>query len=390
MHISKNAAMQIVGEISQLVKQNINLMDETGHIIASCDKSRIGDFHYGAYKIITECLDEYYLKKDDKERGMKQGINLPLELDGEIVGVVGITRSHDEVITAGRLIKKMTEILLMERRVSYHQLMDKRVKNAFFEEWLINDGYKNFDDLRERGKSLGIDIDKPGRIIIVSIDELDEYKDNQEGQSVIAKFENNVAAFLNRNGYKAHFRNASRQIILIDDMTTEKVIEFSNELADYIYEKQKLNLNIGIAGKSDDMHEAYIQAHRAWNAAAAEHEKIICYEDMSLELLVNCIPAKIKLEYITKLFKNSSVDEVKEYMSLLKAYYKEQGSIQAVSDSLYIHKNTLQYRIGKLKELTGYDVRKPSENPALYMAYLIMQDIEMEKSDTYALLHETK
>jgi carbohydrate diacid regulator len=50
----------------------------------------------------------------------------------------------------------------------------------------------------------------------------------------------------------------------------------------------------------------------------------------------------------------------------------------------------LQYRIGKLKELTGYDVRKPSENPALYMAYLIMQDIEMEKSETYALLHETK
>ena len=90
MHISKNAAMQIVDEISQLVKQNINLMDETGHIIASCDKSRIGDFHYGAYKIITECLDEYYLKKDDKERGMKQGINLPLELDGEIVGVVGL------------------------------------------------------------------------------------------------------------------------------------------------------------------------------------------------------------------------------------------------------------------------------------------------------------
>ena len=53
----------------------------------SNDKDMI-KFQYGAYKIITECLDEYYLKKDDKERGMKQGINLPLELDGEIVGVV--------------------------------------------------------------------------------------------------------------------------------------------------------------------------------------------------------------------------------------------------------------------------------------------------------------
>ena len=41
MHISKNSATQIVEEISKLVKQNINLMDETGHIIASRDKSRI-------------------------------------------------------------------------------------------------------------------------------------------------------------------------------------------------------------------------------------------------------------------------------------------------------------------------------------------------------------
>ncbi len=48
MHISKNSATQIVNEISRLVKQNINLMDETGYIIASGDKSRIGSFHYGA------------------------------------------------------------------------------------------------------------------------------------------------------------------------------------------------------------------------------------------------------------------------------------------------------------------------------------------------------
>ena len=64
MHISKTSATQIVEEISKLVKQNINLMDETGHIIASRDKSRIGDFHYGAYKIISENLEEYYIDED--------------------------------------------------------------------------------------------------------------------------------------------------------------------------------------------------------------------------------------------------------------------------------------------------------------------------------------
>ena len=75
MHISKTSATQIVEEISKLVKQNINLMDETGHIIASCDKSRIGSYHNGAYRIISENLDEYYIEEDDLSVGVKKGIN---------------------------------------------------------------------------------------------------------------------------------------------------------------------------------------------------------------------------------------------------------------------------------------------------------------------------
>ena len=85
--------------------------------------------------------------------------------------------------------------------------MNKRVRNAFYEEWLINGGYKNAD-LEDRGMALGIDINKPRRVFIASIDELDNLKDSQQGQSQIAKFETDVDAFLKRNNYKMHFRNA--------------------------------------------------------------------------------------------------------------------------------------------------------------------------------------
>ena len=85
MHISKTSAKQIVNEISKLVKQNINLMDEKGCIIASCDKDRIGQFHEGAFKIITEKLDEYYITDELATETARKGLNLPLELDGEIV-----------------------------------------------------------------------------------------------------------------------------------------------------------------------------------------------------------------------------------------------------------------------------------------------------------------
>lgn len=296
----------------------------------------------------------------------------------------------EEEITSGKLLKKMTEILLMESRANYRQLMNKHVRNAFYEEWLINGGYKNAD-LEDRGMALGIDINKPRRVFIASIDELDNLKDSQQGQAQIAKFENDVDAFLNINNYKMHFRNASRQIIIIDNMDTENVVKFAGELAGYVWEKDKFELNIGIdSAQSYDMHEAYVEAHRAWTAAAEKHEQIICYEDISLELLISNVPTEIKLEYLKKVFKDMDYNDVCENIALLKAYFNAQGSIQKAADNLYIHKNTLQYRISKLKEITGLDVRKPTESPALYLAYIITDELINEKYDLPLLLHNTK
>ncbi len=376
MHISKTSAKQIVNEISKLVKQNINLMDETGCIIASCDKDRIGQFHEGAYKIITEKLDEYYITDDLATDTAKKGLNLPLELEGEIVGVVGITGSYDEVINSGRLIKKMTEILLMEKRASYHQLMDKRVRNAFLEEWLINTGYVNYRELEERGMALNIDINRPRRIIIASVEELDRYKETQEGQSKISKFENAIDAYLNKIEGAIHFRNASRQIILVDRMATEQLVVFSKKMTKYVYDKVGFRLNIGIDGTDRDMHYAYIQANKAWESASDEGQDIVCYENMSFELVLSCVPTERKREYIGKIFNGCSHDEIKDYITMLNIYFKTDGSIQKTSDLMYVHKNTLQYRINKLKDISGYDVRKPSESAALYIAMRIAYDLD--------------
>lgn len=239
--------------------------------------------------------------------------------------------------------------------------------------------------------ALGIDINKPRRVFIASIDELDNLKDSQQGQSQIAKFENDVDVFLKRNNYKMHFRNASRQIIIIDNMDTENVVKFAENLAGYVWEKDKFELNIGIdSAQSYDMHEAYVEAHRAWTAAAEKHEQIICYEDISLELLISNVPTEIKLEYLKKVFKDMDYNDVCENIALLKAYFNAQGSIQKAADNLYIHKNTLQYRISKLKEITGLDVRKPTESPALYLAYIITDELINEKYDLPLLLHNTK
>ena len=376
MHISKVSAKNIVEEISKLVKQNVNLMNERGIIIASCDKERIGQFHEGAYKIITEKLEEYYISDEVATDTARTGLNLPLELDGEIVGVVGITGSYDEVINQGRLLKKMTEILLQERRNTYNQLMDKRIKNALMEEWLIRSGYVNYKELEERGNAINIDINRPRRIIIASVEELDSYKETHEGQSKIQKMENCIDIFLKKYEGAIHFRNALRQVVLVDRMPTQQLEKIAEQMADYVYEKEKMRLNIGIDGADTNMHEAYLQAHRAWRTASDENYPIVCYENLSLELLLNCVSVDIKEEYIDKVFKGCSEEEIKEYIAMLNIYFKAEGSIQKTADMMYVHKNTIQYRLTRLKEITGYDVRKPSESSALYIAMRVAYDLD--------------
>ena len=97
---------------------------------------------------------------------------------------------------------------------------------------------------------------------------------------------------------------------------------------------------------------------------------------MSLELVLSCVPTERKNEYIGKIFKGCSHDEIKEYITMLNLYFKTEGSIQKTSELMYVHKNTLQYRINKLKEISGYDVRKPGESAALYIAMRIALDLD--------------
>lgn len=376
MHISKTSAKNIVNEISKLVKQNINLMNEQGIIIASCDKERIGQFHEGAYKVITEKLDEYYVDDDKQTETTRKGLNLSLELDDEIVGVVGITGSYDEVIHQGRLLKKMTEILLIEQRRSYHKLMDKRVKNAFMEEWLICTGYVNEKELEERGNALKIDIKRPRRILIASVDELDAYKETPEGQSKIQKMENRIDEFLKNREGSIRFRNAMRQVVLVERAETAEMVKLAQEMAAYVNAKEAMRLNIGIDGGESDMHQAYLQAHRAWRRASDEKEAIICYENLSLELLLGCVPVETKEEYMDKIFAGCSKEERNDYIAMLNIYFRSEGSIQKTADAMYIHKNTLQYRLNKLKEITGYDVRKPGESVSLYIAMRVAYDLD--------------
>lgn len=117
--LSKSIATSTVKEISKLVNKHINMMNVDGIIIASSNPERIGQAHWGAEKIIAENLDELYITNDDisdiqiaSDQFVQTGLNLPLIIHGETVGVIGITGEYNEVSQIGYIIKKWRRFCL--------------------------------------------------------------------------------------------------------------------------------------------------------------------------------------------------------------------------------------------------------------------------------------
>jgi carbohydrate diacid regulator len=143
MKIPTELALKIVKDMKNIINQNLNFIDIDGYIIASTNKKRIGTFHEASLKCITT-KNEVIITNDNEYLGSKKGINIPVYLDNEIVGIIGITGEQKDVEKYGKIIKSMTEILIKEAQIK-ELAIKKREKNRNIIESILYNQNKNLE-----------------------------------------------------------------------------------------------------------------------------------------------------------------------------------------------------------------------------------------------------
>jgi carbohydrate diacid regulator len=147
MRITHKLAQDIVDKTMNILGRNINIMDENGVIIGSGDKSRLNQFHEGAAQVIKEGKKlEIYSKDINHLVGAKPGINLPIEYNDKIIGVVGITGEPNEVTPFGEVIKMTVEMMLQQEFLLKELQLEQQVQENFVHD-LISGRVGNNSDL---------------------------------------------------------------------------------------------------------------------------------------------------------------------------------------------------------------------------------------------------
>ena len=99
--------IELVEVTSALVGgRTINIMNTDGLIVASSEHNRIGSYHQGAIEAVqTGKVVNIRADQLDRYPGAKEGCNMPLRVNGEIIGVVGIYGDPEEIQDIAHLLE---------------------------------------------------------------------------------------------------------------------------------------------------------------------------------------------------------------------------------------------------------------------------------------------
>ncbi len=106
------------------------IYDEKGYIVQATDKSRIGDLHAGADKIMKGLVDEYEVTPEEAARDalVRVGYSCPIVVDGKRIAGIGITGNLDQAKPLAKIAVRLIDSWIADRK---HQGQLERSERNF-------------------------------------------------------------------------------------------------------------------------------------------------------------------------------------------------------------------------------------------------------------------
>lgn len=375
MYLNEEMARSIMEEISNVIQEDLNIMDETGLILASTDPKRINTFHEGAHILINSKLDKLIVENDGDYNGCRRGVNLPIEFAAEIVGAIGITGNPAETVKYGLILKKMTEMILYENFRALELFASKKEKDLLISDLIHGNLRTGRNELEKRMQRNGISINGPFTVAIiyntVSQDDkekafLHKVRKNQIEHKIVEEFTND----------KIHVMFNGEMYIVLANMNCGDLYKKIKVSASYL----NFNSDISLLCFIGNDYEQYIDLNRSYNEAInilnyfkGEKEGIYLFNTVMLDFIINQLPDIHKENLKNQIFQNCAEGEQEVLCNFIKDYFYANGSLNVLAEKYYAHKNTIQYKITKIKKRTGYDLRSMHDLFLLYMAAICTQ-----------------
>ncbi|MCC8101413.1 MAG: helix-turn-helix domain-containing protein [Clostridiales bacterium] len=281
--------------------------------------------------------------------------------------------NSDDVHMVGRMVAfQLTNLL-----IAYKERFDKDnfIKNLLLDNLLLVDIYN-------RAKKLHIDTEVRRVVFIV---ELNHEKESGAVENIRTLF----------NGRPGDFITAvdEKSIIVVKELGEQEGYPEMDRVAEMILDalgeekkKEALIAYGTIVGEIKEVSRSYKEARMALNVGKIffEERKVIAYSSLGIGRLIYQLPIPLCKMFIKEVFDGKSPDDFDdETLTTINKFFENSLNVSETSRQLYIHRNTLVYRLDKLQKTTGLDLRVFEDAITFKIALMVVKYMNYMESQEY-------
>ena len=357
-------AQAFVEATSPLVSgRTINIMAADGTILASTEKERIGTYHHGA-RLAAETGKPVIIDAENVSRypGAKEGANLPILDNGQVIGVVGLYGEEKEIRDAANLLGVYVTQFFRQQR-QYREKKSRQKNRTRLLQMLLSGIREENDEARSLCRALGLQLQPP--FILLGIG---AQQDTETLQDLAEQMDSwwETDRLLRRGNL---FGMPGQILLVLHSLEKGEKERLRNlgeiregllgKLLDQAERKSFLKLAAShCCGTLEELPEAgrevelLLEEGEGAVASAENPQDAVCYLLARMENHGGGALARRKLHQLEQ---EVSPGQVRMLLDTARAYYEEEGALQKAADRLAIHKNTLQYRLHRLYEGLGLE-----------------------------------
>lgn len=343
--ITERLAQDIVDKMMDVIPYNVNIMNSEGVIVGSGDRNRIGKLHEGALMAINSGS---LIAVHEVQGGAKPGINMPIYFNNEIMGVIGISGEPNIVTQFASIVKVTAELLISQEYLFNERIVNERIKEEFLYQWAYAESYD--EHFNERAAALGINLNIERKAVVINF---------KSKRNLMDKIER----YLNENEYAIRLTPERVCIFMKKDLKLMKRVLL-------VREELGSSVKVGVGSAARVMSESLRQGIKSIEIAEKLQlvSSIYNYEEIAF---IDNLSAHLDKEGLLTIVRKLEEAKGMDLVNTLMMYVVLDGDVSAVSEAVHIHRNSLNYRLKRIEEITGKNPRSLLDLLELFSAVLI-------------------
>lgn len=280
----------------------------------------------------------------------------------EPIYVLVAAGSGEDVYTFGRIAVSQLQTLA----VAYKERFDR---NSFFQNLILDNLL--LIDIYNRAKKLHIE-DQEKRVVYLI--DIKKDQDNLAKEVLRSIFTENSGDFVTAV--------EEGSLVLIKSLANDdedSLEDIAKSIVDTLNTEAMLNVKVSygtVAGELRGVSKSYKEAAMALEVGKIfyEEETYVGYNKLGIGRLIYQLPDNLCKIFMDEIFAGDIFEELDDEMLFtIQKFFENSLNVSETSRQLYIHRNTLVYRIEKLEKLTGLDIRNFDDALTFKIALMVMQ-----------------